>query len=111
MPPSVRFWGRRVYWAPIVLLVTALRQGRNPNVTLNRLKGICGVWRTTVKRWQLYFRQLFPQSIACSSLSGRLMPPMAIDELPGALLERFYQTFSNPETALAACLKTLALGP
>jgi hypothetical protein len=111
MPPSVRFWGRRVYWAPIVLLVTALRQGRNPDVTLNRLKGICGVWRTTVKRWQRYFRQLFPQSIACSRLSGRLMPPIATDELLGALLERFYPLFSSPETALAACLKTLALGP
>lgn len=39
------------------------------------------------------------------------MPPIATDELPGALLERFYQIFSNPETALVKCLQTMALGP
>ena len=39
------------------------------------------------------------------------MPPIATNELPGALLERFYPLFSSPEMALAACLKTLALGP
>ena len=94
-----------------MLLVTALRQGQNPDITLNRLKALCGVWRSTVKRWQRYFRQLFPQSIACRNLSGRLMPPIATDELPGGLLDRFYQMFSNPETALVKCLQTLVLGP
>jgi hypothetical protein len=70
LPPSVRFWARRVYWAPVVLLVSALRQGQNPDITLTRLKGLCGVWRTTVKRWQRYFKELFARSVNYRRLSG-----------------------------------------
>lgn len=111
LPPSVRFWGRRVYWAPVLLLISALRQKQNPDVTLERLKGFCGVWRSTVKRWQRYFRELFPQSVTYRRLSGRLIPPIAADQLPGALLARFCQAFPEPEAALVGCLRTLALGP
>jgi hypothetical protein len=107
----VRFWKRRVYWAPVLLLVSALRQGQKPAVTLERLKALCGVWRSTVKRWQHYFRDIFAQSIEYRRLAGHLMPPIAPDHLPGALLARFYQTFSDPVTALVSCLRTLARGP
>jgi hypothetical protein len=106
----VRFWKRRVYWAPVLLLVSALRQGQKPAVTLQRLKALCGVWRSTVKRWQRYFRDLFAKSIEYRRLAGQLMPPIASD-LPGALLARFGQSFSDPETALVRCLRALALGP
>lgn len=111
LPPSVRFWQRRVYWAPVVLLVSALRQGQNPDITLERLKGLCGVWRSTVKRWQRYFLKLFPQTINYRRLSGHLMPPIGTDQLPRDLLSRFCQTFCDPVIALVKCLKTLALGP
>lgn len=107
----MRFWGRRVYWAPVVLLVTAIRQGRNPELTLEQLKKFCGVWRSTVKRWHRYFRELFPKSRNYRRLSGRLMPPIDSDQLPGALLARFYQAFSDAGAALIACLQTFALGP
>ena len=111
LPPSVLFWGRRVYWAPVVLLVTALRQGKNPDATFEKLKAFCRVWRSTVKRWQRYFRELFPHSSAWRRLSGYLMPPIAADALPGALLARFYHACAQPETALVACLQVLTLGP
>ncbi len=39
------------------------------------------------------------------------MPPIAPDQLPKALLERFYLSCAEPETALVTCLQTLALGP
>jgi len=94
-----------------MLLISALRQGQNPAITLERLKALCGVWRSTVKRWQRYFRDLFTQSICYRRLSGHLMPPVAEERLPGALLARFHQTFSDPEKALINCLRTLALGP
>jgi hypothetical protein len=46
----VRFWGRRVYWAPVVLLVTAIRQGHNPDHTLEQLKKFgCGSFSITPK--------------------------------------------------------------
>jgi len=111
LPPSVRFWGRRVYWAPVLLIISALRQGTNPAVTLERLKGFCGVWRSTVKRWQRYFRDLFAQSIGYRRLSGHLMPPIVSDQLPAALLQRFYSACRDPVKALTNCLQALALGP
>jgi len=111
MPPSVRFWGRRVYLAPVVLLVTALRQGRNPDATLEKLKALCGVWRSTIKRWQRYFKELFPHSASWRRLSGRLMPPVAVDDLPRALLTRFYRACGLAETAMVQCLQVFALGP
>jgi hypothetical protein len=94
-----------------MLLIVALRQGKNPDATFEKLKAFCGVWRSTVKRWQHYFRELFPHSSTWRRLSGRLMPPVAADELPGALLARFYHTCGKPEAALVGCLRVLALGP
>ena len=109
LPPSVRFWDRRVYWAPVMLLVTALRQGQKPAVTLERLKALCGVWRSTVNRWQGYFRKLFVKSSRYRRLSGYFMPPIAAEKLPKAMLERF--NHFEPEAALLTCLHILALGP
>jgi hypothetical protein len=93
----------------VVLLVTALRQGKNPDVTLQRLKAFCGVWRSTVNRWQRYFRNLFANSINYRRLSGYFMPPIAADQLPKSLLQRFYH--SDAQAALINCLHRLALGP
>lgn len=111
LPPSVRFWNRRVYWAPVVLLVTALRQGKNPAVTLQRLKSLCRLWRSTVKRWQRYFQDIFPKTDTYRRLRGRLLPGVASQQLPGALITHFSRSINNPETVLVNCLKTLALGP
>ena len=107
----MRFWGRRVYWAPVLVLVSALRQGTSPVVTLERLKSLCGVWRSTVNRWQRYFREFFAKSSSYRGLSGRLMPPIAADNIARELLERFYKACGEPETALVTCLQTFALGP
>jgi len=112
MPPSLRFWGRRVYWAPVVLLVSTVRQGKNPAVTLERLKGLCGVWRTTVKRWQRYFLDFFTQEASYRRISGLFLPPIRQDQLPAALVARFYTGCGKePVATLVNCLQTLALGP
>lgn len=95
----------------MVLLASALRQGHNPDITLERLKGLCGVWRSTVKRWLRYFKELFVHSVNYRRLCGHLMPPIGADQLPRDLLARFYQTFCDPVIALVKCLQTLALGP
>ena len=93
-----------------MLLVSALRQWQ-PVVTLEWLKSRYGVWRSTINRWQQYFREIFPQSIDYRRLTGRLIPKMESNQLPGALLARFYQPCDNPEVAVVTCLTTLALGP
>jgi len=94
-----------------MVLVCALRQGRNPDATLEKLKALCGVWRSTIKRWQRYFRELFPLSVTWRRLSGRLLPPIAVDDLPRALLIRFYRSCGRAEAAMVQCLQVFALGP
>jgi hypothetical protein len=111
MPPSVRFWGRKVYWAPVVLLAAALRQNRPALVTLQRLKSLFGPWRSTVRRWQRYFLELFPNCTGYRRLSGRLMPPIANQCLPAALLARFCQNHNDPQSAIVSCLRALVHGP
>jgi len=110
MPPSVRFWGRRVYWAPVVMLITALRQGKNPNITLERLKGLCGVWRSTVNSWRDYFIKIFPDSLPWRRLSGHVMTKET-NRLIHDLLSLYYQNTQEPETAMVKCLYGLSMGP
>jgi hypothetical protein len=92
-------------------LVTALREGRIPDVTLDRIRKICGAWRSTVNRWRDYFRKIFPQTIRYWRLSGHLKPQAAPKRLTYNLLEQFYTNFQEPETAIASCLRGLAQGP
>jgi len=111
LPPSVLFWGRRVYWAAVVLVVTALRQGRTRGYTVRRLQALFGLTRPTLSRWISYFRQQFSHSRCWQRLTGRLMPPVAAHQLPGALIERFVRARGEHEAALVACLRALAPGP
>lgn len=111
LPASVLFWGRRVYWAPVLLVVSALRQGRAKGYTLRRLRALFGITRPTLARWISYFREQFPQSQGFRRLCGRLMPPVAIHKLPAALMQRFVRASGEHEAGLVACLQRLALGP
>ena len=111
LPPSVRFWDRRVYWAPVVLLVAALRQLKNRNITLERIKSICGALRSTVNRWRDYFQNIFPQSINYRRLAGHHEFDASSEPVIHNLLEKFFSTCREPKTALSNCLQALAQGP
>jgi hypothetical protein len=41
MPPSSRFWQRRVYWGAIFVVIIALRQRRVNRPSVRKLKKIC----------------------------------------------------------------------
>ena len=104
------FWGRRVYWGVVMLVVSALRKGRSKGYTARRLQDLVGVTRPTLRRWLLYFREIFPQTRPWRSICARLLPPVA----PGALAElirRFVQARGDPEAGLVACLKALCIEP
>jgi hypothetical protein len=103
LPPSVLFWGRRVYWAVVLLVVTALRQGRTEGFTVRRVQTLFGVSRPTLGRWLGYFREQFPQTRAWRSICGRLWPPVHSEAL-GEVIERFVQARDGPEAGLVACL-------
>jgi hypothetical protein len=95
----------------VLLLVTALRQGRNPDVTLERIKGFCGLWRSTVNRWREHFRSIFPQSSQYHRLSGHLRLQPGSNHLFYDVLEQFCQAAQTPREALVNCLRGLLVGP
>ncbi len=110
LPQSVLFSGRRVYWGAVILVVTALRQGRNQGYTVEKLKELFKVTGSTLRRWSHYFREIFPVTPTWTLLSGRLLPPVSAEELPGSLLARFLQPGAEVSLGLASCLRALACG-
>jgi hypothetical protein len=87
-PPSVRFLGRRVYLAAVVVLVSAMRQGPTPR-RVRELSERFGADRRTIARWQVYWREHFPQTPFWKVARGRLRPTAAVVLLPRALLKMF----------------------
>lgn len=87
-PPSVRFLGRRVYLAAVVVLVAAVRQGPSPR-RVRELSQLFGVDRRTIARWQVFWREHFPQTPFWKANRSRLVPKVDITDLPRALFEAF----------------------
>ncbi len=87
LPPSVLFFGRRVYWGAIVVLVCALRQQRDGSASYRKLQKLFGVHRSTVWRWMEYFRECFLQTSQWLRLKDRLRADVDTDEAPGCVLE------------------------
>jgi hypothetical protein len=87
-PPSVRFFGRRVYLAPVLLIISAMR-GQLTAARLRCLRSAYGVDRRTVVRWRRWWRETFCTTAFWRAVKGRLLPPVDADDLPAALLERF----------------------
>jgi hypothetical protein len=87
-PPSVRFLGRKVFLGAVVVLVSAMRQGPNPR-RVRELADLFGVDRRTIARWQVFWREHFPQTQFWKVARGRLAVKSALSELPRSLLELF----------------------
>lgn len=86
-PPSVRFLGRKVYLFAVVVLLSAMRQGPSPR-RVRELSQLCGADRRTIARWQVFWRELVPQTPFWKSARGRL-PPMTATILPRSLVDAF----------------------
>jgi hypothetical protein len=108
LPPSLLFWGRRVYFAAVVLVATALRRQRPHEYTLARLQALFELSRPTMARWLRYFKEFFPLSDTWRRLRARLMPPVDERQLPAELIARFVASRGHPEPGLIACLAALA---
>jgi len=87
-PPSLRFLGRKVYLAAIVVLVSIMRHGMTAP-RMRQLTEVVGVDRRTVARWQLWWRDSFTASPFWQIARAAFMPPLDQDRLPAALIERF----------------------
>lgn len=87
-PMSVRFLGRRVYWAAVVLLATAVAHGFSAR-RLTQLKGLLGVPARTLLRWRDWWLTQFVVTPLWLAQRGRFVPPPDIALFPASLLERF----------------------
>jgi hypothetical protein len=87
-PPSVRFLGRKVYLGAVVILVAAMRHGPSPR-RVRGLSQLFGADRRTIARWQIWWRDYFPQTPFWKVARGRLVPAIEIVSLPRSLLEAF----------------------
>ena len=90
-PPSVRFLGRKVYLGAVVVLVAAMRQGPSPR-RVRELSRLFGADRRTIARWQIFWREHFPQTTFWKVARGRLSPVVKMAVLPKSLLEVFHRT-------------------
>jgi hypothetical protein len=82
--PSVRFAGRRVYLAVVLMLTSPA--GSSSARTLCDLLGITA---RTLQRWRTWWRVDFVLTPLWQSVRERFMPPVVIERLPPSLLERF----------------------
>ena len=104
-PASVRFLGRRVYLAAVVVLVSALAQG----LTARRLVALrerFAVSPRTVRRWRRWWVEAFARSRFWHGARGQFVPVPERPELPGALLARWGD--GDAHDAAVATLKFLA---
>jgi hypothetical protein len=102
-PPSLRFLGRKVYWATVMVLVSAMHAGAT-SVPMRRLQELVGTSRRTITRWKRWWREMFVSTAFWQSARATLHAPISTDALPTSLLERFT---GDPATQLLALLRFL----
>ena len=87
-PPSVRFLGRKVYLGAIVILVSAMRQGPTPR-RVRELSIRFGADESTIARWQVFWREHFPQTPFWKVARAGLVTLGEIKSLPYSLVDAF----------------------
>jgi hypothetical protein len=87
-PPSLRFLGRKVYHAAIVVLAAIMWQGVT-EARLQRLRGAITIDRGTLKRWQAWWRGAFTATPFWRMARAQFIPSVDEAQIPAALLERF----------------------
>ena len=87
-PPSVRFLGRKVYVGALVVLISAMRHGPSP-CRVRELSTLFGADRRTIARWQVFWREHFPQTPFWKIARARLLSILDVGPLPLSLLTAF----------------------
>lgn len=104
-PVSVRYLGRRIYLAAVVVLSCAMRAG----VTHKRAKQLTlmlNVPLRTLERWRCWWLGEFVHTPFWRGACSVFMPPVAADLLPASLLSRF--AGDERATPLVQCLSFLS---
>lgn len=110
MPPSCRFFGRKVYWSCVILVVMALRQNRPNGYSAAKLQRMFGISHHTLSRWIQYFTEQFPSSDQWKRLRGKVISTIKDSQLPSNLLHYFIDCNQSEEKGMVGCLNFLASG-
>lgn len=106
IPPSVRFLSRKVYLSAIVVLLTAMQHGATPR-RVAELRRLVGANRTTLARWQVFWREHFPRTPFWNISRGRIVPGVDMVALPLSLVNAFLRS-DDPGQDLMRLLRFLA---
>lgn len=105
-PPSLRFLGRRVYLAGVVVLATAMQHGVTP-ARAAKVQELVGVSRRTLQRWREWWLGAFVQTPFWREAVGLLMPPVDETALPATLIDRFRSASVGEHAIVLRALKFL----
>jgi len=84
-PPSLRFLGRKVYLAVLVIAASVAVRTRS----VERRRQVLGVPVRTVRRWVEWWQTVFALSAFFVEAKAFFAVPLAVGELPASLLLRF----------------------
>lgn len=104
LPLSTLFWGRKVYWSPVMLVSVVMRQRRLEGWAASALRKTFGVSSETLERWMAMFLAEVPVSEAWRRLRGWVCAEVRDDALPDTLLAVFEKANGAGERALTAFL-------
>jgi hypothetical protein len=96
----VRFAGRKRFLSPVVLLVSAARHGARP-AQARALERTYGISRSTLARWQRWWRESVPGTTFWRMARTRFASPVDPTRTAAEIVERFNAT-ATPENLLAA---------
>jgi len=105
---SVRFLGRRLYLALVMILASARHAGRMQAAA--GLADALGVPVRTLVRWRAWWVEQLPGTPFWRAACARLMPPVSLDRLPASLLERFGDQASAAMTRMLMFLAPITIG-
>jgi len=108
-PPSLRFLGRKVHLAVVVVLIAIMRHG----ATVSRVAALTaeiGADRRTIERWRQWWRDSFTATPFWQAARAALMPPVEPGRLPASLLGRFAGTDADRMIALLRFIAPITAG-
>jgi hypothetical protein len=109
-PFSVRFLGRRVYVAAIMIVVSATRASAGTAAAMRQLDTL-GVPPSTIARWRHWWATDFASTPFWTLGRAAFVPPVETAQAPASLLERFAATrAAEPLLCLLRWLSPLTSG-
>jgi hypothetical protein len=104
-PFSVRFLGRRIYTAAIMIVVSATRASAGTAAAMRQLDAL-GVPPSTIARWRHWWTTGFVGTPFWALGRAVFVPPVETGQVPASLLERFATT--QPAEPLVCLLRWLS---